>query len=266
MNNSSVLHLGLLMTYNEADVIEEVLASNSLHVDAIFALDGSSDGTFEILKAHPKMRLVLRDEDVARGRKVLDSDRQVLLESARAEFGPGHWYTLLHGDEIFHHNPLEVIQAAQAEGAHFVNWAAMQFFLHTSDQGKDLEAIASVQERVRWYSPFWFEVRQFRDRPQAHYPPQTHGSVVPKGIGWRPWSRVPLFKHYPYRSPEQMAAKRLQSGFSGAHKQELVLRESYQPGYLRAMHFEEDFGRLEGPRPLWQMWLWQRQYVNFRGL
>ncbi|NJK43140.1 MAG: hypothetical protein HC933_01725 [Pleurocapsa sp. SU_196_0] len=39
------LNIGLLMTHNEQDVLPEMLLESVRYVDAIFALDGSSDDT-----------------------------------------------------------------------------------------------------------------------------------------------------------------------------------------------------------------------------
>ena len=220
------LHIGLLMTYNEADVLPQMLTHTLPSVDAIFALDGSNDATPEILRACQKLEGLLFDHDVAGGGRVRDHHRAVLLKAARARYGVGHWYSLLHADEFTHDDPRAVIEAAELEGAGFVNWLAMQFFLHPEDadlydaHGQPLEP--SVQQRVTWYSPFWVEVRQFLDVPQfawqrVAYREGEHGRVYPRGTGWRPYSRMPLLKHYPYRSPAQVGAKSQDSGFSVAH-------------------------------------------------
>jgi hypothetical protein len=263
----SRLNIGLLMTHNEVDVVAEVLEVNAAHVDTILALDGSSDGTLEIVRAHPKVELVLRDEEVTQGGRVGDWHRGVLLEAARERYGPGQWYTLLHGDEFFHDDPRAVIERAEREGAGFVNWAAMQFFLHTSDEGRDLESVRSVQERVRWYSPFWIEVRQFRDRPGARYREGEHGRVFPRGVGWRPFSRLPVLKHYPYRSPSQVTAKRASGGFSESWYDGPVFRETFSSEYRTARRFSGDFGELELERQgsLLSSWRWGRRLVHRGG-
>lgn len=255
------LNIGLLMTYNEADIVEEMLRHNGPGVDAIFALDGSDDGTAELLAAHPLVRLVLRDEDVAPGGRVRDHHRQALLDAARAAYGHGHWYTLMHGDELFHDDPRQVAAAAREQGARRVNWAAMQFFLR---EGEPHDPAAGVQENVRWYSPFWVEVRQFRDNPGAHYREGEHGRVFPHGVGLMPYLKMPILKHYPYRSEEQARARlaAMQGrGFSGTSVEAAVYRERYAPEYRVARRFEGDFGEYELARQgnvLAMLWRWRR--------
>jgi len=256
------VNIGLLLTYNEVDIVDEMLQANAGGVDAILALDGSDDGTAERLKAHPAVELVLRDEDVAPGGRVRDDHRQALLDAARERYGPGHWYTLMHADEIFHDDPRAVAIAAGRQGAHIVNWAVMQFFLHPDDRATD--PAAPVQQRVRWYSPFWVEVRQFRDRSGARYRPGEHGRVFPRGVGIVPYRRMPILKHYPYRSPEQAAARlgaMAGRGFSGSDAGEPVFRTRYESRYRVARRFDGDFGTFEMKRQgglLRMWWRWKR--------
>jgi hypothetical protein len=262
------MNIGLLLTYNEADIIDEMMQNNRHTVDAIFVLDGSTDDTPEKLAQYPEVHTILRDEDVlTASEKLRDYHRQVLLEVARASFGMGHWYTLMHGDEIFHHNPRRVLEHADKQGAKRVNWAAMQFFLHTSDaityeqmtyEQPDIND--SVQTRVRWYSPFWLEIRQFKDDMGVHYPLGQHGKVIPAGVGWKPYSRVPIFKHYPYRNPEQMHKRLAASsrGFSGTASHASLFRDRYAPEYRHAYYFEDGFGHFENMHLLTALWRWRR--------
>lgn len=263
------MNIGLLLTHDEVDIVDEMMRVNRGAVDAIFALDGSSDGTSERLAAYPEVALILRDADVAGGGRVRDFHRQALLDAARERFGPGHWYTLMHADELFHDDPRAVARAAEGQGAAIVNYAVMQFFLHPDDRTEG--ASGGVQERVRWYSPFWVEVRQFRDRPGARYRPGEHGRVYPRGVGGRPYGRMPILKHYPYRTPAQAAARlraMAERGFSGSATDLPVFRTRFEPRYRVARRFDGDFGELEmaRQRSLLQMWWrWKRWTRPARG-
>lgn len=258
------MNIGLLLTYNEIDVIDEMMAHNAGFVDTVFVLDGSNDGTAERLAAHSKVELILKDDEVAAGGRVRDYHRQTLLDAAHTRYGLGHWFTLMHGDEFFHDDPREIAARAERQGAARVNWAAMQFFLHTSDAPLDLNL--TVQARLRWYSPFWVEVRQFKTSKRTRYA-KKHGQVIPEGVGWRPYSKMPLLKHYPYRSPEQMQL-RLESmtarGFSGTGVAQGIYRDTYAPEYKEAHKLETDFGPFELDRQgnlLTMLWRW-RQLVQ----
>ena len=60
--------------------------------------------------------LILKDEEVAKGAKVQDYHRQALLDAAHERYGVGHWFTLMHGDEIFHDDPRDIIEKAEKQG------------------------------------------------------------------------------------------------------------------------------------------------------
>jgi hypothetical protein len=255
------MNIGLLMTYNERDIIEEMMEANRQSVDTIFVLDGSDDGTDDLLKQYKEVELILKDRDVTTGR-VRDYHRQALLTAAHERYGTGHWFTLMHGDEIFHDNPRKIAEQADKQGASRVNWAAMQFFMHTSDE--PLDTTKPVQERLRYYSPFWLEVRQFKSSARTHYKDGVHGRVIPEGVGWRPYSKVPIYKHYSYRTPEQMRRRlegMTQRGFSGAKLSPQIYRQTFSEEYKEARKFNGDFGEFELAKQgnlLTMMYRWKR--------
>ncbi|UCH26771.1 MAG: glycosyltransferase family 2 protein [Trueperaceae bacterium] len=235
-----------MMTYNEADVIEETMEANRKFVDCIFALDGSDDGTDKILQKYPEVELLVRDREISPNGPIRDYHRQVLLEAARERYGPDNWFTLLHGDEIYHDNPRKIAELADRQGAQRVNWAVMQFFPHQNDVPLDLTL--PIQERIRWYSPFWIEIRQFKGNKRTRYRDGSHGRVIPDGVGWRPYTKTPILKHYPFRSPEQVKMwqeVKARRGFSKTALQEEFYRTTYEPSYKRAHRFDGDFKELE---------------------
>ncbi len=256
-----MMNIGLLMTYNEADMIDEMMEANRHHVDTIFVLDGSDDGTDERLRRYPEVELILKDKDVVGTGRVKDFHRQALLEAAHERYGTGHWFTLMHGDEIFHDSPRDIIQKAEKQGAKRVNWAVMQFFMHLSDE--PLNTALPVEERLSWYSPFWVEIRQFKSSAKSHYG-QKHHQVIPEGVGWQPYCKMPLLKHYPYRSPEHMRC-RLElmqvRAFSGTVSEEGIYRETFTSAYKKAYKFGGDFGDFELSKQgnlLSMLWRWRK--------
>ena len=165
-------------------------------------------------------------------------------------YGYEGWFTLLHGDEIFHDNPVEMAERAQREGAEKINWYAMNFFLHTSDKGENLDTINSVQERVTWYCPGFLEIRSFKNKRGIYYNLGDRHKVLPYGISWHMFSKYPVYKHYPYRSVSQMMRKKhqhAQTGFSVTYRgvDEAGIFKDILPGYKIARKFDGSFHEFE---------------------
>ena len=105
---SAVQNIGLLLTRNEEDVIAEVMDVNKRYFDRILVLDGSDDRTEEIVRSYDCVKYFLKDSEIIDklpNRKFEDGARQFLLEKAQEMFPVEGWFTLLHGDEIWHDDP-----------------------------------------------------------------------------------------------------------------------------------------------------------------
>ncbi|MEK6558060.1 MAG: glycosyltransferase [Candidatus Margulisiibacteriota bacterium] len=199
-------NIGLMMTYNEEDMIEEVMESCHKHFDAIFVLDGSSDRTEEIIRSYDNVQYFIRDQDLFPRRKIYDGARQFLLEKAQEMYGYEGWFTLLHGDEILVDDPNEVVKRAEHVGAERVNWHALNFFLHTS-QSAHYDPSKRIQDQVVFYSPGGLEIRQFKNKKGIHYNLNQISNVLPCGVGWKMLLDFPIFKHYVIRSLRQKMKK-----------------------------------------------------------
>jgi glycosyltransferase involved in cell wall biosynthesis len=269
-----VQNIGLMITRDEEDVIEEVMRVNQKRFDKILVLDGSSDRTEEIIRSFACVKYFLKDREIIDripGRKFEDGARQFLLEKAQEMFPVEGWFTLLHGDEIMQDAPNRVAEEAERAGAEKVNWYAMNFFLHTSDKEHDLEAIKSVQERILWYCPGFLEIRQFKNKPGIRYDLSQRHNVVPRGIGWRIYKYFPVYKHYPFRSIAQIMRKKQQHSQSG-------FAESYQrfanpnrcfvdilPNYKIARKYDGSFHEFEikNQGSLLRRWLRAHRYITW---
>jgi len=259
------------MTCNEEDCIEEVLREHTKYFDAILVLDGSTDRTEEIIRSFPQVKYFLKDKDILDklpNRKFEDGARQFLLEKAQAMYGYEGWFTLLHGDEIFHDNPVEMAERAEREGAEKINWYAMNFFLHTSDRGKDLASIKSVQERITWYCPGFLEIRSFKNKRGIYYKLGERHKVLPYGISWHMFSKYPVYKHYPYRSAFQMMRKKrqhAQTGFSVTYRDidEAGIFKDILPSYKVARQFDGSFHEFEVDQQgsIFARWLRAHRYM-----
>lgn len=270
-----VQQIALMMTYNEADCIEEVMNEHTKYFDKILVLDGSNDGTEEILRRYPQVKYLIKDKDIIDklpNHKIEDGARQFLLEKAQERYGYDGWITLLHGDEIFYDNPVQVAEAAEREKADKVNWYVMNFFLHTSDRGKNLEVIKSVQERVTWYCPGFLEIRQYRNKKGIYYNPVRGGKTLAEGVGLRIYSKFPVYKHYPFRSVSQMLRKKKQhdeTGFACTYRDltdESSCFRDILPGFKVARKFDGSFHEFEMDKqgPLWWRWLRSYRYLPIK--
>jgi len=267
--------IALMMTCNEADCIEEVMNEHTKYFDKILVLDGSNDGTEEIIRRYPQVKYLIKDKDIIDklpNHKIEDGARQFLLEKAQEMYGYEGWITLLHGDEIFYDNPVLVAEAAEKGKADKVNWYAMNFFLHTSDMGRDLESIKSVQERVTWYCPGFLEIRQYRNKKGIYYNPVRGGKTLAEGVGWRIYSKFPVYKHYPFRSVAQMLRKKKQhdlTGFACTYREVTDERSCFRdilPGFKVARKFDGSFHEFEMKQQGSLLWRWLRsgRYLPIR--
>jgi len=227
-----VKNIGILLTKNESDIIEEMLSSCTRYFDLIVALDGSDDGTYEILARTPQVAFLARDTEISPDGKIRDGARGFLITYAQEHFGTGGWFTLLHGDEIFHTDPHSVTAMAEREGIDIVRWRMMNFFLHTSEAAQfdaTDDPTKPIQERRRWYCPEWIEIRQFRNAPGVAFTPTAHASLLPQGLNrFKINQNFPVLKHYPIRTPAQArkrAMERVASGFA-PHAQWILERDT----------------------------------------
>lgn len=251
-------NIGLMMTRNEGDCVEEVMREYSKYFDKILVLDGSTDNTPEIIQSFKNVVYFAKDQDVLPGIKIRDGARQVLLEKAQSLFGYDGWFTLLHGDEIFHDDPNKVLTLPENKKVDRMHWYSMQFFLHQSQKNSYQYQPGSMQKNILWYCPGFIEIRQFRNKKGIAYQLQEHTRLFPHGLNHRINNRFPVFKHYPYRSAEQINHKTVQtntSHFGGAYSQtiqENVFLEKL-PTYKQVRQYDGSFHEFEmkNQKPLW---------------
>ena len=147
----------------------------------------------------------------------------------------------------------------------------MNFFLHISDQGKDLEAIKSMQERVTWYCPGFIEIRSFKNKKNVRYAEGQKHNVLPQGIGWKMYRHYPIYKHYPYRSVSQMLKKQRlneQSKFSITwrdFKNEKSCFIDRLPNYKVTRKYDGSFHEFEikNQGSLLRRWLRAHKYITW---
>lgn len=200
-------NIGLMMTYNEEDIIEEVMETNKKFFDKILVLDGSTDKTTEIIKSYDCVKYVLQDKDIFPKRRITDGVRQFLLEKAQSMYGTGGWFTLLHGDEIMVDDPNIIAERGEKCKAERINWHPLNFFIHTDQINENFDDGRIIQEKVIYYHPGSLEIRQFRNKPGIYYNLNQLANVVPTGIGLSTLFDYPIYKHYVIRSLAQRRSK-----------------------------------------------------------
>jgi len=260
-------NIGLLMTYNEADIIEEVMNANKKYFDKILVLDGSNDGTDEILKSFDNVVYLIRDQDLFPQRKVRDGARQFLLEEAQKRFGHEGWFTILHGDEIFVDDPNQIAKRAEKAGAEKVNWHSLSFFLHTSQKEEIFDPQKPLEERVIYYQPGSLEIRQFKNKSGIFYDINQHNKVFPLGLNNKILFDFPIFKHYIERSPSQ-GEFRPHTGFviEESHKfnNKFDYKDRLFENLKQVRKYEGNFGEFTpGQRPnFFMQWLKWHRYIK----
>ena len=208
---SKVQNIGLLMTYNEEDIIEETLKHNVQFFDAIYALDGSTDKTADIIQSFDKVVYLIKDQDLYPKRVIFDGVRQFLLEKAQQERGCEGWFTLLHGDERLEDDPNIIAAKADKQGAEKVNWRPLNFFLHSS-QKETYSEDKAISDQVVFYEPgVNLEIRQFKNKKGIFYNINQRG-LVPVNISWKMLYDFPVFRHYVVRSKRQFLTRPYSNG------------------------------------------------------
>ncbi|MDD2462692.1 MAG: hypothetical protein PHI97_01720 [Desulfobulbus sp.] len=149
-------HVGLMLTKDEAPILRDMLEANLRYIKKVYVLDGGHDDSCKIFKEYPEIISYLHEDDLRaqlhEPLKVVDGIRGYLLDIIREHEKGDVWVTLMHGDEIFYHNPLEVVELAQISECNCVEWYAPHFFPHKKDYKEWGELLQKpLQERIRYY-------------------------------------------------------------------------------------------------------------------
>jgi hypothetical protein len=279
-----MLHIGLLLTKNEGDILEETLEFNKRYFDKIYVLDGSNDASIDILAKYEKEGLckVWRAEEIYPG-GVEDYCREFIMHKAQEDYGYEGWFTILCGDEIYHDSPLKIALQAERNKCEFTVWYTMNFFLHLEDYEKDWPENTLWQNRIRWYSPGGLEGRQFKNKPHLYWTKNgklimTMGkTALPNGLKWyKVHPKYGIYKHYNFRTPEQIrkrALDRVSTNYISAvnYKKYINIPEKgfyipKIPGMKVARKFDGSFYEfeLENQGSMLKRWFDSRKYVPIK--
>lgn len=256
----AVQNIGLMLTCNEEDIIEEVMTEYNKYFDRILVLDGSTDKTPDILRSFKSVVYLVKDEDVSPNAPIRDGARQFLVAEAQKRYGYEGFFTILHGDEVFHDDPNGVCMRAHEEGIELIRWLTLTFCFHVSERETFLKTRhLPAQEKLHWCFPHSIEYRQFINKKGVYFDVNKHETLAPYGADrLRGNKHFPVFKHYPFRVPDQMikrAQDRCESGFCDyqwvLESADLFYENAPFPGNAKLRRFDDVIGSFElGDKPL----------------
>jgi len=261
MNN-----FGLLVTKNEAPIIAEILEKNTRFMKRIFVLDGGNDGTEKIISRFPEVIGYFHEREFfPEGHRAKDGIRQCIFQKILEHASVGDWVTIMHGDEMFYHDPNESIRVAETLGCNAVDWYAAHFFPHKNDLANWAQLKNEpVYRRFTYYAHYsnscWIEQRQFRIADGMHYELDRHSGVLPLSPErYRFLPAHPLYHHYKvwdltienydheHSRKHRRQVARPSGRWGAVHYNPLKWEDffiSKYPKYPRTSRFEGSFGGL----------------------
>lgn len=197
--------IGIMLAKDEADAIPEVIANLSGAIDALYYFAGDEATARAIVASapNPGWARAVPVGDVPHA----DGLRQILLEAVRADAdGRPTWVMVVQGDEVYHDDLRKHVLVAHAERATVMTCQVATFLLHES-QREGWDWSLPLEQRLTHYIWDFGEHAGFLDFPWVHYVPTEHMRAHPHGLFGK-WAEArPVRKHYPFRSPEQAAAR-----------------------------------------------------------
>lgn len=184
---------------NEGDVVEHCLREAARWADYIYVYDGvSTDGTWETVQAMNHPRIIPWRQDA---KPFSEGLRAEVFAAFRHQSREGDWWVHLNADEFYIDDPRQYLPTVPAR-YHVVWGTAIEYYITE----RDLECVdfarptTAVLPDLRYYRAFFREARFFRYRRRLAWDttdawPRHVGLVYPQQI---------RFKHYPYRSPQQI--------------------------------------------------------------
>ncbi|MCE9590395.1 MAG: glycosyltransferase family 2 protein [Planctomycetes bacterium] len=189
---------------NEADVIGYTLDRASLWADRIYVIDnGSTDGTWDIVNAMAGDKIVpFRQTE----EPFSDAIRRHAYVAHCNTMRDGDWWCRLDADEEYIDNPREFLGSVPRP-YHVVWGLAIDYYI-TEEDLRVIDFSLPFAERAtayRHYRAEHSEQRFVRYRPRLEWKPDASW---PSHMGLS-WHKRILFRHFKYRSPEQIATRML---------------------------------------------------------
>ena len=167
--------------------------------DGIYVYDGgSTDGTWELVQSLDNPRIIAWKQD---GKVFQEGLRAEVFNEFRSRSSPGDWWLQLNADEFYPEDPRGFFSRVPP-GHDFVWGINVEYYLTWKDV-RELDfsrPFPELMPRMKYYNCNWSEPRAFRYRHRLVWDescawPYHAGLVHPERL---------VFKHYPYRSPQQI--------------------------------------------------------------
>ena len=193
----------IVLTKNEEDVVGHCLKEASVWADQIYVYDGTStDATWDIVKSLESDKIVPWKQD---GKVFSEGLRAEVFNEFRHLSDEQDWWLQLNVDEFYPSSYLREMLGQIPIWHDFVWGIPIEYYL----TWKDLETVdfsLSAEQRLpklRWFRIDWSEPRCFRYRRRLVW---KNAWAWPRHPGVVARQRI-LFKHYPYRSPQQIQTR-----------------------------------------------------------
>jgi len=200
--------IAIIPTYNEADIIEEVIQHLLSQKLEIIVLDNfSNDGTFEICKKFSDQGL-LKLSQFKSNTFDISLNTRILYDMAIRE--GAEWVVLSAADEfletgIQNRTLKDEIEKDASDGYNLIQFDRFDFFMTDNDGG----SAKTIKEKLTYYSCQGEHVyRAWKCIPGidlesggSHYP------YFPEGSGYKIYPKKFVLRHYPFRNKIQAENK-----------------------------------------------------------
>jgi hypothetical protein len=164
--------------------------------------DGAStDGTWEIVESLKSECIVPWRQD---GKVFSEGLRAEVFQAFRSNTRPGDWWLQLNVDEFYPSSPRDFL--AQISPFCDSLWGINVEYMLTHEDVTSLDfsqPFADLMPLLRHYRVIWSEPRAFRYRRGLTW---ATNAAWPLHVGLVAPQRI-VFKHYPYRSPQQIQVR-----------------------------------------------------------
>ncbi|MDI6787111.1 MAG: hypothetical protein QME51_01930 [Planctomycetota bacterium] len=216
------LLIGLMLSKDDGDIIEQVMTEYNRYFDTIFCIDASVDNSLKIIKSFSKVEYAVSEKELGVDGSLLKDGglRQLLLSRIQDAYGYDGWIFAIHSDEIFWGDPASLVNRAIDENTNILNGIIAHFVLHPDNEtAKDKPHIA---DRLLWYFMGQCENIGFKNQKGLYYNFCEHMRTIPHGFYPQvTCSNVIVRRHYNIRSSEQ-----------GRDRIKDRLARNWQPAYV----------------------------------